>query len=96
MGEHQNPRGKSMRTIEAFDVRIWDGGEHHNHSFYLTSKEEADKYIAENKFDLVKPVTFVFFDTMAEASEFSREKLRERALSKLSEEEREALGFPRN
>lgn len=84
-----------MQTIEAFDVRSWDGGDRHNHAFYLTNKEEAEKYKKTHIHDTVTPVTFLFFDTLEEAAENSREELRKRALSKLTAAEREALGFPR-
>ena len=83
-----------MKTvIDCYDVRVWDGGSMHNHKFYVATKEEADKWIAENRFDVVYPITFEIYDTMEDALEGNTEKIRKRALAKLSPSEIKALGL---
>lgn len=82
-----------MQILKLYDVQVWDGGDRHNHKFYLTSKEEADKYKQANKYDEVYETTLETFDTIEEWKEWQSGKVKERALAKLTAEERRALGF---
>ena len=82
-----------MQVLKLYDVRVWDGGSMHNHKFYLTNKDEADKYLVNNKYDIVDEVDLEIFNTLEEWSEWKSGKVKERALSKLTAEERRALGF---
>ena len=81
------------KVIDCYDVRVWDGGSMYNHKFYVATKEEADKWIAENRFDVVYPITFEIYDTIEDALEGNTEKIRKRALAKLSPSEIKALGL---
>jgi len=83
-----------MQVVECWEVRSWDGGDMYNHKFYLLSEAEAQAYKAVNKNDSVsKKQIFTFFDTVAEAEDHSMQKVRERALAKLTSLERKALGY---
>ncbi len=82
-----------MQVLNLFSVCVWDGGDRHNHKFYLTDKAEADKYLEKNTYDSVHPVEIVTFDTLEEWTEWNTGKVKERALAKLTAEERKALGF---
>lgn len=82
-----------MQVLKLYSVQTWDGGDRHNHKFYLTNKAEADRYMKDNKFDAVFEQTFEIFDTLEEWREWDTGKVKERALSKLTAEERRALGF---
>lgn len=82
-----------MKTITCFCVELWDGGERHNFGFYLATKEEADKYKAIDKYCYIRPVTLTIYDTVEERNENTPEKLKARALAKLTVEERTALGY---
>lgn len=82
-----------MQVIECWDVQTWDGGERHNHAFYLTSAEEKDVYLKKHIHDLAFQKTLVIFDTLAEVEENSQKKVRERALGKLTPLEIKALGI---
>ncbi len=82
-----------MQILKLYDVQSWDGGDRHNHKFYLTSKAEADKYMLGNKYDAVYEKTIEVFDTLEEWKEWNTGKVKERALSKLTPEERRALGY---
>ena len=81
------------KVIDCYDVQVWDGGSMHNHKFYVATKEEADKWIAENSFDVVYPITFEIYDTIEDVLEGNTEKIRKRALAKLSPSEIKALGL---
>jgi len=82
-----------MRVIKVYSIREWDGGSMHNHKFYLTNKKEAEKYKAANTYDTVSEQTIEIFDTLDEWTSWNTGKVKERALSKLTAEERRALGF---
>ena len=82
-----------MKVIKLYSIQSWDGGDRHNHKFYLTSKKEADKWHKKNTYDAVREVEIEIFDTLEEWEEWEEGNLRERALSKLTEAERRALGF---
>ena len=82
-----------MKTFTCWDVQEWDGGSMTNHAFYVATKEEADKWIRDHKFDSVVEKELEIYDTVAEYLEGKSEKTRERALAKLTPIERKALGF---
>jgi len=82
-----------MQVLKLYSVQVWDGGSMHKHKFYLTSKAEADRYLKDNKYDMVNDVDLEIFDTLEEWKEWKSGKVKERALSKLTVEERRALGF---
>lgn len=82
-----------MQVLKLYSVCVWDGGDRQNHKFYLTSKEEADKYLANHRFDCVNERTFEIFDTVDEWKDWSAGKVKEQALAKLTLEERRALGY---
>lgn len=82
-----------MQVLKLYSVQVWDGGDRHNHRFFLTSKAEADRYIKDNKYDTVFEQTIEIFDTLEEWKEWNTGKVKERALSKLTAEERRALGY---
>jgi len=67
----------------------WDGGEYHHHKYYVATKELADEWMKNNKFDLVQEKEFVILDSLTEIAS----NLRKQALAKLTPEERQALGF---
>lgn len=82
-----------MQVLKLYSVQVWDGGDRHNHKFFLTNKAEADRYIKDNTYDAVFEQTFEIFDTLDEWKEWNTGKVKERALSKLTAEERRALGY---
>lgn len=82
-----------MQIIECWNIQDWDGGERHNHVFYITSEEEKEAYLAKNKHSLAFKQTLVVFDTLEEREANTTAKLRESALAKLTPLERKALGL---
>ena len=82
-----------MQVLKLYSVQVWDGGDRCDHKFYLTSKEEAEKYKAKNKYDNIAEVNLEIFDTLEEWADWNTGKVRDRALAKLTPEERRALGY---
>lgn len=82
-----------MKIIKCWDIQVWDGGERHNHKYYVATKEAADEWMAKNKFDTVYEKEFVILDSSAELEIYRNGELRQRALAKLSEEDKIVLGL---
>ena len=40
-----------MQIIKCWDIQVWDGGERHNHRYYVATKEAADEWKFRNKYD---------------------------------------------
>lgn len=82
-----------MKQIEVYDIQQWDGGcLHWVHKFYLASKEEAEKYIAENEYDRYDHKVLIVFDTVEEARENDLKTVRARVIAQLTPLERRAMG----
>lgn len=82
-----------MKIIKCWDIQVWDGGERHNHKYYVATKEAADEWIAKNKYDLAYEKEFVILDSYAELMDYKNGEARKRALAKLSEEDKIVLGL---
>ncbi|WNO06020.1 hypothetical protein [Rhodoferax mekongensis] len=83
-----------MKTIRVWDVQSWDGGERHNHDFYLnyesTTEEQLKIY---DKHGCFIDRTLIIVEQLSEIPELRKEKIRQRALAKLNAQERQALGL---
>ena len=82
-----------MQIIKCWDIQTWDGGDRHNHKYYVATKEAADAWIAKNKYDSVNEREFVILDSLDELTEYESGELRKRALAKLTEAEKKVLGL---
>ena len=82
-----------MQIVKCWDIQKWDGGDRSDHAFYLKSTEEKDVYLKNNKYDYAFETTFIIFDTLEEMENNTKEKVKERALAKLTAEERAILGY---
>ena len=82
-----------MKVIKCWDILVWDGGERHNHKYYVATKEAADEWIAKNKHDLAYEKEFVILDSYAELMDYRSGEARKRALAKLTEEDKIVLGL---
>ncbi len=80
-----------MQVIECWNIQEWDGGERHNHAFYLTDMAEKDKYLKAHKHNIATKQTLVFFDTLQEVEDNEYKKVKDRALAKLTPHERKVL-----
>ena len=81
-----------MQIIKCWDIQVWDGGDRHNHKYYVATKEAADEWMAKNKFDSVYEREFVILDSWNELQDYKTGELRKRALAKLTDEEKLVLG----
>ena len=82
-----------MKTLQVWSIEVWDGGDRHNHKFYLGSQEAADAYKAQHQFDLVVPKELVIFDSPKEYEEAHSAELAAKAFAKLSDLERSAITY---
>ena len=82
-----------MKIIKCWDIQVWDGGDRHNHKYYVATKEAADEWKAKNKFDEVYEKEFVILDSWDELEAYENGELRKRALAKLTDAERKVLGL---
>lgn len=84
-----------MKTIEYYDIEVWDGGDRHNRKFSVASEHEAKKWkeAKENRYDTYTKHTLVVFDTLEEAMENDLASVRKRLLAKLTPLEKQALGI---
>lgn len=82
-----------MQVIECWDVQVWDGGDRHNHKFFLRSEKEAKKWKEKNQYDYIAKKTITIFDSFEEALENDLVEVRKRTLAKLSPLEKQALGI---
>ena len=82
-----------MQIIKCWDIQVWDGGERHNHKFYVKTEESARAWLEKNKYDSIYEKEFVILDDLAEVEAYKNGELRKRALSKLTDEEKLVLGL---
>lgn len=57
-----------MQVIKCFSIKQWDGGSSNIHKFYVSTEDEAKKWVAKNKYDTYHEVTFTVYDTLKEAA----------------------------
>lgn len=82
-----------MKIIKCWDIQVWDGGDRHNHKYYVSTKETADEWMKKNTYDTVYEKEMVILDSWDELQDYKNGELRKRALAKLTEEERIVLGL---
>ena len=83
-----------MRVITLWEIHEWDGGDR---QYYrgncLASQEAADAYKASKRHDCVVKRVITVFDDLEDMEENSLAKRKERALAKLSDEDKAVLGL---
>lgn len=82
-----------MQIIKCWDIQVWDGGDRHNHRYYVATKEAADEWKFRNKYDEVYEKEFVILDDLGEVEAFKNGQLRKQALAKLTDAEKVVLGL---
>ena len=82
-----------MQIIECYSICVWDGGSNTNHKYYVSNLVTAKEWKNLNTYDEYYKKKFVILDSMDEIANYEKEKLRESARSKLTAEERKALGI---
>ena len=82
-----------MQIIKCWDIQVWDGGERHNHRYYVATEDAALEWKAKNKYDEIYEKEFVILDSWDELEIYRNGELRKRALAKLTAEEKIVLGL---
>lgn len=82
-----------MKIIKVWDIQVWDGGDRHNHKYYVATKETAEQWIAYNKFDAFYEKEMIILDSWDELEEYKNGEMRKRALAKLTEQDKKVLGL---
>lgn len=82
-----------MKLITVFDIQVWDGGDRHNHKLYVESEDAAKEWVKINHYDTYYKKEMMVYSDLEDYKENSPENLKNKALAKLTAEERKALGF---
>jgi len=82
-----------MQIIKCWDIQVWDGGSMTFHKYYVATKEAADEWKIKNKYDEIVERELVILDSWDELQDYKTGELRKRALSKLTDAEKFALGL---
>jgi hypothetical protein len=82
-----------MQVIKCWELRVSDGRNGHSQKYYVSSKEIAMEWEKNRIYDSIAEKEIVIFDSLTEVTEHENKTLREKALAKLSAEERNALGL---
>ena len=82
-----------MQLITVFDVQVWDGGDRHNHKFYVSNEESAKDWVKANPYDTYYKKEMIIYDDLTDYNQNNLQAIKERTLAKLTPEERKALGF---
>lgn len=83
-----------MKVITLWEIHEWDGGDRQLYrGNCLASQEAADAYKASNGHACVVKRVITVFDDLEDMKENSLAKRKERALAKLSDEDKAVLGL---
>jgi len=83
-----------MRKITFYQFQQWDGGDRHiPKDICFETREEADIFLGNNKYDMFERRSFTIFDSIDEYEQSKSEEVKKTALAKLSDIEKRALGL---
>jgi len=83
-----------MKKIEYYQFMQWDGGDRHypkDPAFF--NKADADAYLGDNEYDFFEKRTVYIYESVDEYNEANGEEVKEKALAKLTDVEKKALGL---
>lgn len=84
-----------MKKIEYYQFMQWDD----NYNSYLprdpvfSNKEDAQTFIKDNSYDKFEKRTLYIYDSVDEYLEIVKEETKRKALAKLTDAEKQALGL---
>lgn len=84
-----------MKIYEGYMIAVWDGGELHHDKYFVTTKEIAEDYKKDHKYDTIRPHTVVVYESYQDIKDADYKKNRESGLAKLTHLEKAALGLLR-
>ena len=82
----------AMKILTVWDIRVWDGGDRHDHKYYVATKEAAEEWKKNNPYDSIWAKELLIFDDLEDIKHFNLMQARQKALDKLTDEEKRALG----
>lgn len=83
-----------MKQLTIWRIEEWDGGDRTiPNGDYLSNKEAAEEYNKKNKYNACFEQTIRIYDSLQDMEENSKQKLKERALAKLTDEDKKILGL---
>ena len=82
-----------MKEYAVWEIQKWDGGDRHYHAFYLSSEEEKNKYLKNNKYDAAYQKTITIYDTLDEVVNAEYVSAKAKAKEALTAKQRKALGL---
>ena len=82
-----------MKTIEAKQADLLDGGDRHNFGFFIDVSVDDEAIKEAYPHAVIRPTTITVLDSLDDQKEYERQKLIQQALGKLTDREREALGL---
>lgn len=83
-----------MKKFEYYQFMKWDGGDrHYAKDPVFFNKADADAYIGDNRHDRFDKKTVYIYESVAEYMETEKEVTKQKALAKLTDVEKRALGL---
>jgi hypothetical protein len=82
-----------MITLKLYDIQVWDGGSSHNHKHYTTDLVAAACWQTVHEHDFIIEKTMVIAESIKELFDLDSGEVKRRALAKLTEAEKIALGL---
>ena len=83
-----------MKQLTIWRIEEWDGGDRQlPNGNYFSNEEAAEEYKKNNKFNACVKQTIRIYDSLQDLEDNSKQKLKERALAKLTEEDKRILGL---
>lgn len=83
-----------MINLTYYVIRKWDGGAgHYDTDIAFESEFEADRFLKDNLYDTYRQRTLTIYKDAAEYHDGESERKKQKALNKLTEEERKILGL---
>jgi len=84
----------TFQVVNVVSVQEWDGGDRYHHKFYFTDYEVAKEYKAKvDKSCYLHHTSLIVCDTIEDVKNWKNGELRQRALAKLTPEDRQVLGL---
>lgn len=82
-----------MKTLKVWDVQFWDGGDRHNHAFFLDRSTPVIDIERMHEHSISLQHDFIVLDSLDEYPNLVAVRKRTAALAKLTPEERVLLGL---
>ena len=83
-----------MKVVTFYQINKYDGGGRYISSdICFSSMEEADKFVSKRKYDDYVKRQFFIYESAEEYNKSNSKELKEKALAKLTDIEKKALGL---